>query len=88
MGFLGVTAVAFSAFSLAGQVMVEKARREGISATARAQSSARDIADLRAEVQDLSSSKSIDDWATANGFVPTESAPKATGVVQVAQQHI
>jgi cell division protein FtsL len=85
--FAFVTAVAFSTFSLAGQVMVEKARREGIRAEALAQETSREIADLRGQVQDLSSSKTIDDWAIANGFIPTESVPKATGVSQnVAKQ--
>jgi hypothetical protein len=63
--------------------MVEKARRDGIRATAHARQSARDVAELRAEVQDLSSARSIDDWAAGNGFIPTDSAAK-TGVTRIA----
>lgn len=84
VSFVLVTGVAFSSLSLAGQVMVEKARRDGIRATARARQSSRDIAAIRADVQELTSSRSIDEWAAANGFIPTESAPKAIGVVQIA----
>lgn len=81
--FLVVAGLAFSTCSLVGQVMVEKARRDGIRASDRARIASRDIAALREDVQDLSSSQSIDDWATANGFVPTDSAPKTVGVTQI-----
>ena len=80
--FVVVTGIVFSTFSLMGQVMVEKARRDGIRASERARSASRDIAALRQDVQNLSSSQSIDDWATSNGFVPTDAAPKASGVTQ------
>ena len=36
VGFTVITGIAFASFSLAGQVMVEKARRDGIRANARA----------------------------------------------------
>ena len=88
VGFMVVAGLAYGACSLIGQVMVEKARRDGIRATARAQAAARDIAQLRADVQDLSSSKSISDWAAANGFIPIESAPKIAGVNQLVAQHL
>lgn len=83
VGFVLVTGITFSSLSLVGQVMVEKARRDGIRASQRALTASREIATLREEVQDLSSSQSINDWATANGFVPTDAAPKAAGVNQV-----
>ena len=83
VSFVVVAGIAFSTFSLMGQVMVEKARRDGIRASERALSASRDIAALRQDVQDLSSSQSIDDWATSNGFVPTDSAPKTPGVTQI-----
>ena len=85
--FAIVAGISFSTLSLAGQVMVEKARRDGIRATARARQTSREIADLRAEVQDLGSSRSIDDWAAANGFIPTESTPQIAGVSQIAAVH-
>jgi hypothetical protein len=72
--FTVMTGIAFSTLSLAGQVMVEKARRDGIRATYRARQTSREIADLRGQVQELSSSRSIDDWAAANGFIATDSA--------------
>lgn len=83
VSFVLVTGIAFSTCSLMGQVMVEKARRDGIRASDRARSASRDIAALRQDVQDLSSSQSIDGWATSNGFVPTDSAPKTPGVSQI-----
>ena len=88
VGFTVITGIAFASFSLAGQVMVEKARRDGIRANARALQSSRDIAELRGEVQDLSSSRSISDWAAASGFIPIDSAPEATGVIQVVAKRI
>jgi len=88
VGFCIVTGLAYAAFSLVGQVMVEKARRDGIHAMTRAQAASRDIAELRASVQDLSSSRSISDWAAANGFIPIESAPKVTGVSQLVAKNL
>lgn len=85
--FAIVAGISFSTLSLAGQVMVEKARRDGIRATSRARQTSREIADLRAEVQDLGSSRSIDDWAAANGFIPTESTPQIAGVSQIVAVH-
>ena len=82
--FAVITGIAFSTLSLAGQVMVEKARRDGIRATARARQTSREIADLRGEVQDLASSRSIDDWAAANGYLPTEATPQPIGAIQSA----
>ena len=82
--FAVITGIAFSTISLAGQVMVEKARRDGIRATALARQTSREIADLRGEVQDLASSRSIDDWAAANGYVPTEATPQIIGAIQSA----
>lgn len=88
LGFVVLSACTFSAVSLAGQVMVEKARRDSISATARARTASREIAELRQRVQNLNSSSSIEDWAATNGFIPTESTPKAEGVNQlVALSH-
>src|SRR4051812_39446861 len=54
ISFCVITGIAFSTISLAGQVMVEKARRDGIRANARARQTSRDIAELRGDVQDLS----------------------------------
>ena len=82
--FAIITGIAFSTFSLAGQVMVEKARRDSIRANARARQASRDIAELRGTVQDLASSRSIDEWAAANGFVPLESVTRALGAPQIA----
>ena len=82
--FAIITGFAFGAISLGGQVMVEKARRDDIRATERARQSSREITELRGEVQDLSSTQSIDNWAAANGFIPAGSATQATGVKQVA----
>lgn len=87
ISFCVVTGIAFSTISLAGQVMVEKARRDGIRANARARQTSRDIAELRGDVQELSSTRSIDEWAAANSFIPTESAPKASGVNQIVAIH-
>ena len=81
--FFAVSAITFGALSLGGQVMVEKARRDGIRANKQARDASRDIATLRGSVQDLTSSQSIQQWAATNGFVPIEASPKASGVRQL-----
>jgi P2-related tail formation protein len=72
--------VTFSAFSLAGQVMVEKARRDGIRAAQRARAASGEISALRLRVQALTSSSSIEQWAVTNGFTPADQTARKTGV--------
>lgn len=83
IGFVALASVTFCSVSLAGQVLVEKARRDSISASGRARAATREIATLRQRVQDLTSSRSIEEWALANAFAPTEDTPQSQGVNQL-----
>ena len=55
--------------SLSGQVMVEKARREGMSAVTRAKDAVKEESTLRERVQALTRSSAVDTWAQENGFL-------------------
>jgi hypothetical protein len=81
--FAAVAALTFCSFSLVGQVMVEKARRDGIRATTRARGAANQVAEARLEIQKLVSPAAVDEWATVNGFVPVDAAPMAKAVPQI-----
>jgi hypothetical protein len=70
--FCGLTLSAFFASSLTGQVMLEKARIEGIHAIERSKAATKEDALLRGRVQALTSSSAIDSWATQNHFIPPE----------------
>lgn len=86
--FSCIAIFAFFVSSLCGQVMVEKARREGIKALSRAVDARKEEASLRRRIDSLSSLSSIDDWARTHGFVSPESvalAKKETSVETPAQ---
>ncbi|HVT13437.1 MAG TPA: hypothetical protein VHE55_14315 [Fimbriimonadaceae bacterium] len=68
-----VTLAVFFASSLAGQVMVEKARRDGLHAVGRARDAAKEVALLRQSVQDMTQPSRVDEWAQENGFVSPDS---------------
>lgn len=63
----------FFASSLAGQVMVEKARRDGLRAVGRAREAAKEVALLRDKVQAMTQASAVDNWAQENGFVSPDS---------------
>ena len=71
--FGALTLSVFFASSLVGQVMVEKARRDGIHAVARAKDAAKDVALLRDRFQAMSRASAIDAWAISHDLVPPES---------------
>jgi hypothetical protein len=66
--FAIIVGFTFMASSLAGQVLVEKARREGIRATERARDARKAEAVLRQQVDALQSLDNVEAWATAHGF--------------------
>lgn len=67
--FLFITVTAYAVSSIAGQVAVEKSRREELSARDRAKSLAMTEAALRSEIVALTRPDRIDQWAAANSFV-------------------
>lgn len=64
-----IMAVAYGFSSLAGQTMMEQARREGIRSQERARQARMDVSILRQRVDRLTSMKSIDGWALSHGMV-------------------
>ncbi len=62
----------FFSSSLAGQVMVEKARREGMRMIERSRATSKEVGLLRDQVQSMTRASAIDAWAQANGLVAPE----------------
>lgn len=54
--------------SLAGNVMVEKARRENIQSTRRAREARSSVAVLRRSIDSMTSYSAVSDWAISHGF--------------------
>jgi len=79
VAFVIVTTFVFGASSLFGHVMVEKARREGISAGRRLQTALQGQSNLAAELESLSDMARLELWAKQNGFVAPDVLPKPSG---------
>src|SRR5258707_7821110 len=76
VAFATIVATTYLVSSLFGQVMVEKARREGISAVARATEARKMEAVLTRRLDSLTGLTSVDQWAkTHNFFPPDQLAP-------------
>lgn len=84
-----VAAFTYLSVSLAGQVMVEQGRREGIRASARAREAHRVEAILKRDLASLTSARAISDWAAANQFaIPVPgSKPSDAAASSVSEQH-
>jgi hypothetical protein len=67
--FLSLAWASYSAMSLAGSVLAEKARRDGIAAVARANAARTEQALLEKRLDAITSLKAVDAWAIQNGFV-------------------
>ncbi len=72
IAFLLIALGAYGFSSLAGQTMMEQARREGIRAQERARQARMDVALLRQRVDRLTSMKSIEAWAESRGMQTPE----------------
>ena len=73
----------FGTSSLAGHVMVEKARRDGITAAKRLRAATAAQAVLTRQIENLSNDKEMNQWAIRNGFVAPELAPHSSGSQRV-----
>lgn len=67
--FSAVIAVSYGVSSLAGNTLMEKARREGLNAQARSRQAKMDVALLRDRIERLTSMQSVEQWASFRGFV-------------------
>jgi hypothetical protein len=65
--------------SMTGQVMVEKARREGISASGRALEARKVEAELGKRLDMLTSFASVDEWAKTHNFLPPDQLAATPG---------
>jgi hypothetical protein len=72
MVFLVISSATYLASSMAGQVMVEKARRDGIGAQRRASEAKRAEVSLRARINELTGFSNLDSWAVAHGLVASD----------------
>ena len=68
LAFGTIACASYLVSSLAGQVMVEKARREGIRAVGRATSARKVEEELNKRLNQLTSLQSIQGWAKAHQF--------------------
>jgi hypothetical protein len=80
----GVVAIfVFGSSSLAGQVMVEKARRDGIRANQRLRAAMSAQTTLSRQIEVLSNDRDLVLWAKRNGFVAPELVPQSSGKSRV-----
>jgi len=78
MLFAGVFGATYLVSTLNGQVQMEAARRQQITAIERAQSARRAESGLRHEIDAMTSSTAIDRWAATHGFVAPDGTPAGT----------
>lgn len=74
VAFSIVTGISFSASSIVGNVMVEKARQAKIDASKIAKEARGDVALIRSQVDKLQNLIKVSEWATNHGLVPTAAA--------------
>ena len=85
--FAIIVCCAFIASSLFGNVMVEKARREGLRAAERAREARKAETVLREQVDMLVSLTAVEDWATAHSFVAPDGLGQAPAQVTRGTTH-
>ena len=83
--FAGLTYIFYSAASLAGSVLAEQARRDGLAASARAKAATQEMNFLQRRLDDLKSLGAVDRWAAQNGFVAPDRAPHSSLVASREQ---
>lgn len=81
-----LVAVTYLASSLSGNVMMEKARREGLRAQDRAQAAQKAEFVLRQSIDAMTGLSALHDWALGHGFKAPEQLaqpPKGNAVVAI-----
>ena len=78
LAFAGLTYIFFSAASLAGSVLAEQARRDGLKASARAAAATHEQTFLERRLDALRSLGSVDRWAIQNGFTAPDRQPNSS----------
>jgi hypothetical protein len=77
--FSMIVLLVFGASNLAGNVMVERARRDGIGARQRLRAAVAAQSILAREIEALSNEEDLLAWAERNGFVAPHSPVKTSG---------
>ena len=78
LAFTALTYIFYSAASLAGSVLAEQARRDGLAAAARAKAATHEMNFLERRLDALRSMGAIEQWAIQNGFVAPDRAPHSS----------
>jgi len=78
-----IAAVVYVASALTGNVMMEKARRDGILAQERARAARAAEGALRESIDEMTSLDALNDWACAHGFSAPEQLARAPEGAQV-----
>ncbi len=68
LSFAMIVGFAYGASTMAGQVALERARQDGISAVARARAAVKAETSLQSRLSVLQNSDQIDSWANTHGF--------------------
>lgn len=77
--FAVVAMVTFSVSSLVGNVLLEQARRDGLSASQRARAARSSESSVRRTLDRQSGVVPAQSWAAANGFVPIDAKVQGPG---------
>lgn len=79
--FAAIVAFTFLGSSLFGQVMAEKARRDGIRATERARAAVAGLAPLKAQLYERTNAQNVRLWAAQRGLVAPDqlAVPSSSG---------
>lgn len=85
VGFVCIAWLAFMASGLAGQLMLEQARREHLAAAGRCRVATRDEALLRAKLDEMTSASKVEEWATAHGYVAADANSITPSIPKVPQ---
>lgn len=85
VGLALIAILAFAASSLAGQTMMEDARREGLRAQERARKARMDVAALRRHVDRLTSMRAVEHWSEVRRFYAALEAPAEPVTPEIAR---
>jgi hypothetical protein len=75
IGFISISILTYAGASLAGNILLESARNEAIQASARTRMARMEVASLRQRVDEMTSMRAVQDYASMRGFVAIDGSP-------------
>jgi hypothetical protein len=75
IGFISISILTYAGASLAGNILLESARNEAIQASARTRIARMEVASLRQRVDEMTSMRAVQDYASVRGFVAIDGSP-------------